>query len=111
MIPDSLPKDIELSKQEYPISLGQKFDSGKARCDLLPPLAVLDIAKVLTFGALKYAPNNWKKVENAKERYIAAALRHQLAYMSGEIYDQESGLPHLAHASCCLMFILELEHE
>lgn len=106
-----LPPDFELPEIPAPIGFGQKHDQGKARCDLLPPHAVLEVAKVLTFGAVKYAPNNWRKVPDALDRYLAAALRHQLAYMTGELNDPESGLPHLAHAACCLMFILELEHE
>jgi hypothetical protein len=67
------------------------------------------LADVLTFGAKKYAPGNWAKVENGKERYIAAALRHINAHRSGEWNDDETGLPHLSHAMCCLAFVIELE--
>lgn len=90
---------------------GVKFDNDKPRCDLLPPLAVLDVAKVLGFGAKKYAPDNWKKVPGWRWRYLGAGLRHVFAYMRGERTDPESGLPTLAHAVCCFLFILELDHE
>lgn len=90
---------------------GQKFDYEKPRMDLLPPLALVDVAQVLTFGAQKYAPGNWKLVAMANERYLAAALRHICSHMSGEENDPESGLSHISHAICCLMFIQELSHE
>lgn len=90
---------------------GQKFDSEKPRMDLIPPTAEHLLAEVLTHGAQKYAPNNWRKVPDAETRYIAAAMRHINAYRSGEHLDEESGLPHLAHAMCCLAFILELQYE
>lgn len=89
---------------------GLKFDSDKPRMDLLPPRAIVDVAKVLTFGAKKYAPGNWKHVENAEERYMAAALRHLMAHQAGELTDPESGLSHLSHATTCLLFIQELSH-
>lgn len=96
----------QLKEQEKKV-LGRKFDQEKPRMDLLPPLATLEVAKVLTFGANKYEPNNWKYVPDATNRYTAGALRHIFATMAQEQLDPESGLDHLAHAICCLMFILE----
>lgn len=90
---------------------GVKYDQEKPRLDLIPPLAELQVAKVLTFGALKYSPDNWRKVEDAKQRYIAAALRHINAYRSGEMDDSESGINHIAHAITGLLFVLELDEE
>lgn len=88
---------------------GMKFDDDKPRFDLIPPTAERMLADVLTFGARKYAPDNWRKVDDAETRYIAAALRHINAHRSGEQHDTETGLPHLAHAMCCLAFVIELE--
>ena len=89
--------------------LGMKFDQGKPLWRLLPWIAVKAVVAVLTFGALKYAPNNWLYVKNADERYIDAALRHLTAYMSGEKNDSETGLNHLAHCICCLLFLLHFD--
>jgi hypothetical protein len=69
------------------------------------------LVDVLTFGAQKYAPDNWRKVPEAHRRYFAAAQRHFWAWWMGEKVDPESGLPHLAHVLCCVFFILELEEE
>lgn len=86
---------------------GIKYDGEKPKVGLVPPLALLEVAKVLTFGAKKYSPNNWKKIEDLQSRYTDASLRHILDHMLGIDLDEESGLDHLAHAICCLMFKLE----
>lgn len=90
-------------------TLGMKFDSEKPRMGLLPPYALESVAEVLTFGAKKYLPHNWKYVEDAHNRYIDAAMRHINAYIKGEKNDPESGFPHMSHAICCLMFIADLD--
>lgn len=82
---------------------GAKHDGGKPRTDLLDTAWLLEVAKVLEFGSRKYAPHNWRKGIQTS-RLIGAALRHILAYNNGEDTDPETGLSHLAHASCCLMF-------
>jgi hypothetical protein len=92
---------------EHNKMVGVKLDEHKARFDLIPPMAELAVAHVLRFGAEKYAPGNWALVENGHERYMAAALRHLNAYRMGELEDIESGYSPLAHAICCLLFILE----
>lgn len=92
-------------------SEGMKYDNGKPRYDLEQVLALEEVTKVLTFGASKYADDNWRLVENAKKRYYSAARRHLAAHQKGEVHDTESGLHHLAHAACCINFILELELE
>lgn len=89
--------------------LGLKYDADKPRYDLLPPRAIDELAKVLTFGAKKYAPNSWQAVEDGLNRYRAALLHHTFAIQRGELYDEESGLLHSAHAQCCAAFITELE--
>ena len=90
---------------------GLKFDSGKPMFSLIPPLSEREVAKVLTYGASKYAPDNWKLVDNATNRYISAARRHINSAMVGDQYDDETGLHHYAHAICCLMFMMEVELE
>lgn len=94
------------------VGTGMKFDGDKPRMDLLLdgcPNALLRISDVLTFGAKKYAAHSWHTVSEGKTRYKAALLRHLTAHAQGEVNDPESGLPHLAHAACCSLFILELE--
>ena len=90
---------------------GIKYDSEKPRMNLLPPKAIVEISKVLTFGAAKYDAENWRKLDDLQNRYTAGALRHIFAHMDGEELDPETKLSHLAHAMCCLLFKLEIELE
>lgn len=85
---------------------GKKFDQGKPEYGLIPPIALEEIAKILTFGSIKYAPNNWQRVK-PKIRYFNAAMRHSWAWIRGERFDPESGMHHLAHAAISLMFLME----
>jgi hypothetical protein len=88
---------------------GKKYDAGKVRLDLVPMRVVREIAKVLSFGAEKYGANNWQNVEPFEGRYYAALQRHLTSWREGERADPETGLPHLAHAGCCLFFLLSRE--
>ena len=90
---------------------GVKYDQHKDRWDLLPMREVREVIKVLTFGAQKYDDDNWKKVPDIDKRYFAAAMRHMVAYHEGKRYDEESGLNHLAHAMCCMLFMLWFDNE
>lgn len=83
----------------------QKFDHGKTRLGLLPTEALEEIGKVLTYGADKYAAHNWRKGLDYSRLYDAA-LRHLNAWNAGQDTDPESGLMHLAHAGCCIMFLI-----
>jgi hypothetical protein len=86
-----------------------KHDGGKPRFDLMTWRATAQVIDVLTFGAQTYAPRSWATVPDAYRRYFAAALRHLWARALGERFDPESGLPHLAHAACNVLFICELD--
>lgn len=85
-------------------SPGIKHDSSKPKMDLLDWDALEGLAKVLTFGANKYAAHNWRGgIDNS--RLIASLLRHLAAIQRGEDIDPESGLPHIDHIGCNWMFL------
>lgn len=107
-----------LFRKEFEEKAGLKFDQGKLRFDLYPISAYAGCTAVLTFGANKYSPNGWKTVPDALNRYYSALIRHlnaQKEYTDkgniGLALDEESGLPHLDHAQCCLVFLRELSNE
>lgn len=83
---------------------GLKHDQGKPMWGLLPWLELAAVVDVLTFGAQKYLPHNWKKVTDGERRYFDAALRHISAIGAGEYNDKETGFAHYAHAICSLIF-------
>lgn len=95
-------------RQLVPTAAAWKADAGKVRLDLLPFAALEDVARVLEHGAEKYAPHAWRSQPEGHERYVRAALRHLHAHAGGVLLDPKSGLPHLAHAACSLLFALEL---
>lgn len=82
-----------------------KHDTTKARYDLLPPEFLEETAKVLTFGAQKYSAHNWAQGASWS-RYFSAMMRHMWAWWKGEDNDPETGFSHLAHAACCLSFLI-----
>lgn len=98
-----------LARHYADLARGQprKDDAGKPRMELLPPVALEAVARVLTYGAQKYGAENWRGVE--RSRYIGAALRHVFAHVRGEKHDPETGESHLAHAACSLLFALETQ--
>ena len=84
---------------------GKKYDNGKLRYDLVPFGALEEVIKVLGMGANKYGDDNWKRVDDLDRRYLTAAYRHLGKVMQGEELDEESGLPHVAHAITSLLFV------
>lgn len=73
----------------------------------MPWDSVEEIQKVLDFGAKKYASWNWTEGGGFKwTRVFASLMRHLLAWVRGEDTDPESGLSHLAHAGCNILFLL-----
>lgn len=109
-VEDFVPDFAAQAKQES--TLGRKFDGGKLRISLVPMDVFQEVLEVLEFGATKYAPDNWKHVENPNERYLNAAFRHLFLAKNGP-RDEESGKLHVAHAICCLLFLgwFDLEDE
>lgn len=89
---------------------GLKNDVEKTRLELLHPTFLVAVAKVLTFGAKKYASWNWYKGIDYGRIY-GAAQRHLNAWWAGENLDSETGYSHLWHAACELMFLIVFEAE
>jgi hypothetical protein len=89
-------------------SLGVKNDEGKLPYNLIPPELLSSVAKVLDFGAKKYAPRNWEKGMDWG-RVFSAAQRHLWAWQNKEKADPETGFSHLEHAACCIAFLLAYE--
>lgn len=86
-------------------SPGLKLDHGKPPLSLVDRYAIEQIGQVLAFGARKYAAHNWREGIQYS-RLLDAAMRHLYAFADGEDLDAESGLSHIAHAGCCVVFLL-----
>lgn len=81
-----------------------RYDDGKLRMELVPPVVVEAIAEVLTMGAGKYGERNWEK-GMLWSRCIGSLMRHLFAFLRGEDIDSESGLLHISHVLCNAAFI------
>lgn len=79
--------------------MAAKYDNDKPMVNLVPPEAILAMARVMTFGAKKYGGDNWRLGQPIPAtRMYAAVLRHLMAWAQGEDVDPESGHDHLVHA-------------
>ena len=85
-----------------------KYDGGKTDWSLLPWDAVEEIIKVLQFGAGKYSPWNWAENGGFKfNRLFNSSMRHFVAWFwRREDLDPETGLSHMAHLGCNVLFLL-----
>ena len=88
---------------------GQRDDDGKPRHDLIAPEMLDGVAAVLAFGVKKYGERDWEK-GLLWGNTLASTMRHLIAWMQREELDEESGLPHLDHAACNIMFLCAFAH-
>jgi hypothetical protein len=105
-----LDKIEEEQRVEFAPGQGVKISDGKPQYELVPPRPLLEIVKVFTWGAAQpeYAPRNWEKgVPYCK--YFGAMMRHAWVWMTGETFDQKSGLHHLAHAAFYMLALMEFD--
>lgn len=86
---------------------GVKFDKFKNRLDLLPTDALREIALAFTYGAHKYEDRNWERGVNHSQLY-RATLNHLMAWHERDEFDDETSLPHLAHAGACILMLLSI---
>jgi Domain of unknown function (DUF5664) len=86
----------------------KKFDDGKLQWDMMPEAALEQVIKVFMLGQKKYGRWNW--LDNAAEvsytRYLNAMERHFKKFKRGQDFDEESGLPELAHLICNALMLL-----
>ncbi|EJW96048.1 hypothetical protein EVA_15845, partial [gut metagenome] len=114
---DKIPvifKKVDAPEQpatDEPKSFKNDREDGKPMWELLPLPDLEDVVKVYTFGAQKYGPNTWRGLENAMDRYKAAMLRHLVQFDKGEEFDEESGLPALAHMAWNALAMLAVWHD
>lgn len=84
-----------------------KFDNDKVDWMILPYDALEEIIKVMEFGARKYARGNFASGEGLEyTRVLNSLMRHILAFSRGEDLDPETGISHMAHAGCNVLFLL-----
>lgn len=88
-----------MSDEAKKATTGLRYDAGKARVELISPIALMGLARVLTKGAKKYADHNWRK-GMAWSRCIGSLIRHLFLFMSGEDYDYDAKCPDCQASTC-----------
>ncbi len=91
------------NRYEFATGAVRDMQEGKGRCDLLPPLAILRLARHFEIGAKKYGDHNWEKGIPINS-FIDSAIRHIMKYMAGQ-EDED----HLVAAAWNLMCAMETE--
>ncbi len=91
-------------RQEFATGAVRDRQAGKGRFDLLPPAAILRLARHFEKGAAKYSQRNWER-GIPLSRFLDSALRHTFSFMEGR--DDED---HLVAAAWNLLAALETEH-
>ena len=99
--PDPLPEFYKFKKGELTQepARADRFNEGKLRYDLIPPYPLEQLAKLFTYGAKKYAPNNWKKGHPWSD-VADSLIRHLEAYRAGEDYDYDKDCPGCIAGDC-----------
>lgn len=82
----------------------KRYNEGKLRWALVDFKALEELVRVLEMGAEKYGDDNWK-LGLPYTQVCESAMRHLLAFLSGENTDKESGRSHLAHVMANMMFL------
>lgn len=75
-------------------STGLRYNTGKARMDLLPWDVLVALAHHYRVGAEKYAARNWELGMKWNEGAAASLQRHLAAWSMGEDIDPENGQHH-----------------
>jgi hypothetical protein len=122
--PDSLPHDCPgelppVYRQPLrpglcppPIARVKLPKPGKPAWSEMPWPELELVCRACNFGNAKYTPGSWREnVRQSPDLFFDALVRHYVARRRGEVCDQESGLPHMAHLALGALYLLSLDAE
>lgn len=87
---------------------GAKESASPYRFDILPPLAIADVAEVMAVGAIKYGIDNWKSLP--AESHLNHAMQHIFAYIAGDTQEGDV-IEHARHVATRILFWLNCLEE
>lgn len=80
----------------------------KVQLNLVPASSIIYQALAMEDGSRKYGSFNWRSNKVIASIYVAAAMRHLLAWNDErEELAADSGKPHLGHALACIGIIVD----
>jgi len=83
--------------------------SSKLPLHLWPETATAMGCLGLLDGMLKYGRSNWRRAGVRATIYADAIRRHLAAWLEGEDFDPDSGVPHMAHLLACAAIIVDAQ--
>jgi dATP/dGTP diphosphohydrolase len=81
---------------------GAKRTDRKPRFDLIPFEFLESVAEVLTEGAVRYGPYNWKR---GKKDFFVDAWNHAFVHLQ-KFKEGDRSEDHLAHLACNVAFMI-----
>lgn len=104
-IPSKAKSELRVSKTG-----AVKASIGKRPLHLLPRDAIEAVADVMALGAAKYGDRNWERGLSISD-LVRAADGHLWDWFlrRNDGRDPQFGTSHLAHAACCVLFLLAHE--
>jgi hypothetical protein len=105
-----IERDAKTKGADFNVDQALRYNKGKLKWSLVDWKSLEPMVRVLEMGAEKYAPYNWTKGMPVTE-VSESLLRHMFAYLDGENTDPESGIEHLGHVMCNVMFLIHIMRE
>lgn len=106
--PQSSPIKDSGNRREFGTGAVRDMQDGKGRCDLLPAVAILRLARHFENGCKKYGDRNWEKGIPIHS-FIDSAIRHLMKYLDGQV--DEDHLCAAAWNCICAMWTEEKHPE
>lgn len=97
------------STDSKPTNPKDAIGSNKVPMHLWPETATVLGAMGLMDGLCKYGRSNYRAVGVRASIYYDAARRHMDKWFEGQDIDEDSGLPHLAHALASIAIIVDAQ--
>lgn len=101
----------ELSNFMKPTNPKDAIGSNKIGAHVVPSVAIMEMALALLDGGCKYGTHTWRVSGVRLTVYTDAIMRHLLAYLEGEEFDQDGAgvVRHLGNVMACCAIILDAQ--
>lgn len=103
------PYNLEVSSADAEMvtnAQGGKQSYQPGAFELLPPIALTEVAKVMAHGAAKYEAWNWTAIPS--HMHLRSAMGHLFSFIAGDTTEGGDRYHHLTHAATRLLFTVEM---
>lgn len=103
------PYNVEVSSADAPTvtnDQGGKQSYQPGAFELLPPIALTEVAKVLEHGAAKYDAWNWTAIPS--HMHLRSCMGHLFSFIAGDTTEGGDRYHHLTHAATRILFAVDM---